>query len=91
MSDHTSSDDEEEDTQDEPEEVPENHKRTTSFGSLRSPSLKAVRGLFQSKGPPSAPWREPQPFEVLRAVERKDIMFLMEIRDRAFPVCPHLA
>lgn len=28
-----------------------------------------------------------QPFEVLRAIERKDIMFLMEIRDRSFPVC----
>lgn len=27
-----------------------------------------------------------QPFEVFRAIERKDIMFLMEIRDRAFPV-----
>ncbi|KAK0453581.1 hypothetical protein EV421DRAFT_1765080 [Armillaria borealis] len=31
-----------------------------------------------------APWKEPQPFEVFRAVERKDIMYLMEIRDRAF-------
>ncbi|KAF8529068.1 hypothetical protein BU17DRAFT_37260 [Hysterangium stoloniferum] len=29
-------------------------------------------------------WKEPQPFEVLRAVERKDIVFLMEVRDRAF-------
>jgi len=29
-----------------------------------------------------------QPFEVFRAIERKDIMFLMEIRDRAFPVRP---
>jgi len=28
-----------------------------------------------------------QPFEVLRAVERKDIAYLMEIRDRAFHVC----
>jgi len=29
-------------------------------------------------------WKEPQPFEVLRAVEQKDIVFLMEVRDRAF-------
>jgi hypothetical protein len=28
-----------------------------------------------------------KPFEVFRAVERKDVMYLMEIRDRAFPVC----
>lgn len=34
-----------------------------------------------------------QPYEVLSAVERRDIMYLMEIRDRAFPVrlvFPHL-
>ncbi|KAG6855113.1 hypothetical protein C0991_006042 [Blastosporella zonata] len=31
-------------------------------------------------------WIEPQPFEVFRAVERKDLMFLMEIRDRGFPL-----
>ncbi|KAF9055169.1 hypothetical protein BDZ89DRAFT_1055775 [Hymenopellis radicata] len=30
------------------------------------------------------PWRDPQPFEVFRAIERKDIMYLMEVRDRAF-------
>jgi len=29
-------------------------------------------------------WKEPQPFEIFRAVERKDIMFLMEVRDHAF-------
>ena len=27
-----------------------------------------------------------QPFEVLRAIERKDVIYLMEIRDRSFPV-----
>ncbi|KAG6378818.1 hypothetical protein JVT61DRAFT_13097 [Boletus reticuloceps] len=31
-------------------------------------------------------WKEPQPFEVFRAIEHKDIMFLMEVRDRAFPL-----
>ncbi|TFY77297.1 hypothetical protein EWM64_g6717 [Hericium alpestre] len=30
------------------------------------------------------PWKEPEPYEILRAVESKDIMYLMEIRDRAF-------
>ncbi|KAL4075935.1 hypothetical protein J3A83DRAFT_4357072 [Scleroderma citrinum] len=34
----------------------------------------------------SKSWKEPQPFEVFRAIERKDIMFLMEVRDRAFPL-----
>jgi len=29
-------------------------------------------------------WKEPQPYEVLRAVENKDLMFLMEVRDRSF-------
>lgn len=27
-----------------------------------------------------------QPFEIFRAIENKDIMFLMEVRDRAFHV-----
>ncbi len=27
-----------------------------------------------------------QPFEVFRAIERKDIMFIMEVRDRSFEV-----
>ncbi|KAJ3820149.1 hypothetical protein F5880DRAFT_1590253 [Lentinula raphanica] len=29
-------------------------------------------------------WKEPQPFEILAAVERKDVMYLMQVRDRAF-------
>lgn len=31
-------------------------------------------------------WKEPQPWQVLKAVESKDIMYLMEVRDRAFHV-----
>ncbi|KAJ8698236.1 hypothetical protein PTI98_004968 [Pleurotus ostreatus] len=50
----------------------------------------AVRSVLRAKSfqqrPQSTPWKEPQPFEVFRAVEQKDIMFLMEIRDRAFPL-----
>lgn len=31
-------------------------------------------------------WKEPQPWEIMKAVERQDIMFLMDVRDRAFHV-----
>lgn len=31
-------------------------------------------------------WKEPQSWQVLKAVETKDVMFLMEVRDRAFHV-----
>jgi hypothetical protein len=31
-------------------------------------------------------WKEPELYEVMRAVEKKDTMFLMEVRDRAFHV-----
>jgi hypothetical protein len=34
----------------------------------------------------SANWRPPPPFEIFRAIEKKDLMFLMEVRDRAFHV-----
>jgi len=30
------------------------------------------------------PWKDPEPWEVLRAVENKDVSYLMEVRDRAF-------
>ncbi|KAG9034687.1 hypothetical protein FRB95_012872 [Tulasnella sp. JGI-2019a] len=29
-------------------------------------------------------WKEPEPWQVLKAVETKDVMYLMEVRDRAF-------
>ncbi|KAI0921899.1 hypothetical protein AcW1_004246 [Taiwanofungus camphoratus] len=29
-------------------------------------------------------WKVPEPYEVFRAVEKKDVTFLMEVRDRAF-------
>ncbi|KAI0321814.1 hypothetical protein OF83DRAFT_158973 [Amylostereum chailletii] len=44
-----------------------------STGSLKKAKLR-------TKGP----WKDPEPYEVLSAVEKKDIMFLMEVRDRAF-------
>jgi len=30
------------------------------------------------------PWKDPEPWEVLRAVENKDVNYLMEVRDHAF-------
>ncbi|KAI0307340.1 hypothetical protein B0F90DRAFT_1932148 [Multifurca ochricompacta] len=30
------------------------------------------------------PWKDPEPWEVLRAVENKNVNYLMEVRDRAF-------
>lgn len=58
-------------------------------GSVSSASEQnsPTRSLFTfSRSQPSGGWKEPQPFEVFRAVEQKDIMFLMEVRDRAFPL-----
>ncbi|KAG6837556.1 hypothetical protein H0H93_007737 [Arthromyces matolae] len=48
----------------------------SSSTSPKSPKVQIV----------ASSWKEPQPFEVFRAVERKDLPFLMEIRDRAFPL-----
>ncbi|KAG2135919.1 uncharacterized protein EDB93DRAFT_1170271 [Suillus bovinus] len=58
-------------------------------GSVSSDSdqTSPAQSLFTfSRSQASGGWKEPQPFEVFRAIERKDIMFLMEVRDRAFPL-----
>ncbi|KIK30599.1 hypothetical protein PISMIDRAFT_20766 [Pisolithus microcarpus 441] len=52
----------------------------TSPSSPSSPSAKFVTPQSRT----SKTWKEPQPFEIFRAIERKDIMFLMEVRDHAF-------
>ncbi|KAF7355222.1 hypothetical protein MSAN_01438000 [Mycena sanguinolenta] len=69
------------------EELP-THERRPSLSSLASStsSIKSFgSSLIQRRQDKSqSSWKEPQPFEVLRAVERKDIMYLMEVRDRAF-------
>ena len=39
---------------------------------------------FGLKGKEPTPWKEPQPFEVLRAVENKDLMYLMVCGLRTF-------
>ncbi|KDQ07456.1 hypothetical protein BOTBODRAFT_192382 [Botryobasidium botryosum FD-172 SS1] len=52
-----------------------------------SPSAPVFPGTpRRMPAPPPKPrgWKEPQPFEVLRAIENKDIMMLMDVRDHAF-------
>ncbi|KAF8268239.1 hypothetical protein EI94DRAFT_1195765 [Lactarius quietus] len=51
-----------------------------------SPPTSPLQRFFSMTRPTKAnkPWRDPEPWEVLRAVENKDVMFLMEVRDRAF-------
>ncbi|KAJ7283739.1 hypothetical protein C8J57DRAFT_1432781 [Mycena rebaudengoi] len=73
----------------EPEESQGNHERQrrpslTSLASSSSSIKSFGSSLVQHKRDPN--WKEPEPYEVLRAVERKDIMYLMEVRDRAFPL-----
>jgi len=70
------------------EEENPGRQRRPSLTSLAS-SASSIRSLGSSliqRGQDKAhsSWKEPQPYEVLRAVERKDIMYLMDIRDRAF-------
>ncbi|KAH7922456.1 hypothetical protein BV22DRAFT_1070433 [Leucogyrophana mollusca] len=76
-------------TNSEPEELPERQRRASvsSVASVSSATHSSAKGSPLLKNVRlSGGWKEPQPFEVFRAVERKDIMFLMEIRDRAFPI-----
>ncbi|KAJ3811922.1 hypothetical protein F5876DRAFT_88015 [Lentinula aff. lateritia] len=63
----------------------ERHTRNPSSASTEStsPSTSPSRYSLETQRINLA-WKEPQPFEVLRAVERKDLIYLMEIRDRAF-------
>ncbi|CCA71110.1 hypothetical protein PIIN_05045 [Serendipita indica DSM 11827] len=63
-------------------ETPTSSNRLSFFAdSIRSRKLSFPFGNQQRE---NVPWKDPQPYEVLRAVERKDLMFLMEVRDRAF-------
>ncbi|KAH9179890.1 hypothetical protein EDB89DRAFT_2147021 [Lactarius sanguifluus] len=51
-----------------------------------SPPTSPLQRLFSMARPTKAGkhWRDPEPWEVLRAVENKDVIYLMEVRDRAF-------
>ncbi|KAI5124842.1 hypothetical protein M0805_007276 [Coniferiporia weirii] len=56
--------------------------RTDSDASAGSSSWKGWLSP-KTKGRTGS-WKEPQSYEIFRAIEGKDIMFLMEVRDRAF-------
>ncbi|KAK7696646.1 hypothetical protein QCA50_001304 [Cerrena zonata] len=58
-------------------------RSVSSIFSTISARAKAAKA-FASQNRASKPWRDPEPYEVFSAIERKDIMYLMEIRDRAF-------
>ncbi|KAF8165428.1 hypothetical protein B0H34DRAFT_689148 [Crassisporium funariophilum] len=66
------------------------HQRTKSESSPRSPT--SIKSFFSSLvspalgRTPSSGWANLQPYEIMKAVEEKDIMFLMEVRDKAFPL-----
>lgn len=53
--------------------------------NVASPASPIQRFLSKTKTTKSkGPWKDPEPWEVLRAVENKDITYLMEVRDHAF-------
>ncbi|KAF8307006.1 hypothetical protein DL93DRAFT_2143470 [Clavulina sp. PMI_390] len=76
------------------QELSEEDRSGSDTSPLPSPGASSDGGMLSPKGAPKvkapklklppANWKPPQPFEVFRAVEKKDIMFLMEVRDHAF-------
>ncbi|TFY72739.1 hypothetical protein EVG20_g247 [Dentipellis fragilis] len=62
---------------------------STASPTISSPTLSErlfpqhAAGKAKAQAPRGR-WKEPEPYEVLRAVERRDVMYLMEVRDRAF-------
>ncbi|KZT24459.1 hypothetical protein NEOLEDRAFT_1067160 [Neolentinus lepideus HHB14362 ss-1] len=67
---------------------PRTRKSSTASTSSPSdsPTKRRMSFFANSTSKSKAPWKDPEPFEVYRAIERKDIVFLMEVRDRAFPL-----
>jgi len=63
---------------------PNHHTRTLSRASDGSSILSVKADSQDSSIPVTEQWKEPQPYEIFRAIEQKDIVFLMEVRDRAF-------
>lgn len=66
------------------DELPPRTRRASVSSVISSLSPKSIES--PTKDIRTSTWAEPQPFEVLRAIERKDIVYLMEIRDRSFPL-----
>ncbi|KJA29974.1 hypothetical protein HYPSUDRAFT_32019 [Hypholoma sublateritium FD-334 SS-4] len=78
------------DTESIAESTESHHVRRPSGSSSRSSSsiktfMKSIVSPRIARSP-SAGWSNVQPYEVMRAVEEQDIMFLMEVRDKAFPL-----
>lgn len=66
----------------EPLDLPTEEPPSTSTSSRFSTLSETIRNRrlslpFGIQKRESEPWKEPQPFEVLRAVENKDLMYLM--------------
>jgi len=64
---------------------PTSPQASSPEAALASPTsplqrFRSARKTTKVKGP----WKDPEPWEVLRAVENKDVSYLMEVRDRAF-------
>ncbi|KAJ6516003.1 hypothetical protein C8R45DRAFT_811479 [Mycena sanguinolenta] len=68
------------------EEQPPTHERRPSLSSLASTSSIKSFGssLIQRQDKSQSPWKEPQASDVRFARTPKDIMYLMEVRDKAF-------
>ncbi|OCB87512.1 hypothetical protein A7U60_g5417 [Sanghuangporus baumii] len=65
-------------------EVRERRSSTSKSPSTESGSSRTSWFSPKRSKPSTTPWKEPQLYEVFRAIEKKDVMFLMEVRDRAF-------
>ncbi|KAI1792950.1 hypothetical protein LXA43DRAFT_299990 [Ganoderma leucocontextum] len=65
-----------------PESSPKSRRR--SLLDMLPSAFHAARTLRESARRNEGSWKPPEPYEVLRAIEGKDIMFLMEVRDRSF-------
>ncbi|KAI9063362.1 hypothetical protein FKP32DRAFT_1650965 [Trametes sanguinea] len=61
-------------------------KRKSFLDSLPAAfhAAKMLRTASQGSNSGSRAWKAPEPYEILRAIERKDMMFIMEVRDRSF-------
>lgn len=61
-------------------------QRPRTLSSSTSRSSSSITSMFKRSPKVAKPWREPAPFELFRAIEDKDLMYIMEVRDRAFHV-----
>ncbi|KZT37665.1 hypothetical protein SISSUDRAFT_987463 [Sistotremastrum suecicum HHB10207 ss-3] len=59
-------------------------QRPRTLSSSTSRSSSSITSMFKRSPKVAKPWREPAPFELFRAIEDKDLMYIMEVRDRAF-------